>query len=293
MEGDNIIILFFNIVTSLIILYIFTRIKEASKNNDKRKVIVYIILCIVIFITLEGLKEYSKKSIRETAIASTKVSNTASSNSQFSSKAPVVVSKPEVAKYNNWIHADVEKIGYFQIPQTMELQSKQYRENMERIAKESGLPYFNTQKFITQQKGLNNRTQESLQTYARIILTSVSDQSGFKLGDILDLSPDDLKEFDQIVINNIKAEHATKLNGKLLKFQPTKIVTINGIDCLHYYYERSLNDAPYAKVYIYVFFNNDITHILEISYRNTESHIWEAQGQDLRNAVYTLKLNKR
>lgn len=203
------------------------------------------------------------------------------------------------ATTNNWQTISMPNICTFKIPNTMEIQAGQYKIISDKFQKQIlELPIDST-RVIAQQKGLNKYSKKSFKVkkYARII---VETDYG-KIGDYnhidtkLTATKFELRELNGIyrvemekVFANITAQG--KMNQKLLKWYPLKIVTINGISMINVSYTRSVNNGKPVLVNIYAIENNDRYHRITISYRVENTVNYE---KDLKKVIYTFKFNRR
>lgn len=60
---------------------------------------------------------------------------------------------------------------------------------------------------------------------------------------------------------------------------------INGIDCIYKYYETKMNSYPVVYNHVYLFFNVNLTHKIDIMYRSTEAEYWENSYSDIRKVI--------
>lgn len=210
-----------------------------------------------------------------------------------------VTAKPYVPqKYEGWENVVVPKVCSFQIPPTMELQSPAYTALMQKavpsafIGRQAGT--------IAQQKGLNNNEQAALRTYARIMVDyfdleermlkldkKLSSLPSADLQSILRSYNDSLQES---VNDEMKQLRDIGQNGQILYWQPTKILNVNGRECLFTSYIRQTRDNPPAVVLHYIFFNNDRIHMIRVAYREVHHAIWR---DDLHKVINTFDFVKR
>ncbi len=201
----------------------------------------------------------------------------------------------EPQKYANWQEIIVPDVCSFQIPETMEIQEGEYKKFMEELYKKYSNSTY-TGVIIAQQKGLNDRKSSALKLYARVIVQCVEipKGDGFKLGQRLLLSQQELEACDDMVKQRVEMDRqgTIKMGGtfSLLSWEPTKVVNINGNDCLLTVYRRSVNNNSSAVVHAYVFFNNDRVHHVQISYREKDASLWK---NDLDKLIYTFNFVKR
>jgi len=245
-------------------------ISEGSKSNGNRKFITIIMAIIALLFVGFGIKYTLGDS-----------NSGAAKNTNTSSTTKNIAAAP--ATYSGWNTVNIGEVASLQYPPIMEVQSDKYRS----ITKHPG-PAPND--IFIQQQGLNDMTPEGRSRYARILFKTHSDNDlKVSLYDKLVVTKTELDEFNKEAYN-ATTQQLSKLNIKILSWDPIQIKTINGIDCMYYHYTRQMNNNPVVNVYNYTFCNNRYTHVLTISYRESEKAYWTAPGKDIRNVVNTLKI---
>lgn len=168
-------------------------------------------------------------------------------------------------------------IGSISIPNTMELQSGQYKEIHDKLEEKAAeiLKFeISGNKIVFQQKGLNELEKNSFTTYARIMLDTEIGNTGDYQKATTKIAPTSAElqelnaEFKQQAINGFKG---TAL--KLLDWYGCSFVIINGKQYLKMSYKRQLADNPEVHVDLYRIQNNDRMHTLTIAYRVSDSEI--------------------
>jgi len=209
-------------------------------------------------------------------------------------KHPPVTYDP--VRYAAWETVSVPGICTFQIPPTMELQAGKYREVMEQFRTQTLQVTNSGNRVVAQQKGLNALDPSARARYARVIVETRTESKGDfnTLGHPLALSRTEVEVIDAATKEAVEQEAAqSKAAGfrtELKTWGGTRVVRVNGVDCLLTEYSRSVNDAPPASVRLYKFMNNDRLHTISVSYRTTESEIWAA---DLEKIVTTFQFSRR
>ena len=184
------------------------------------------------------------------------------------------------ARYSSWETVSVPGICTFQIPPSMELQAGKYRAIMDQYRAQVLQVTDSGNRVVAQQKGLNSLDSTARSLYARVIVETQTESKGDfnSLGDPLPLSRTELTEIDVAIKAAIQQEAAQSTSAgfrtELTSWGGTRVVRINGIDCLLTEYSRSVNDAPPAFVRLYKFMNNDRMHTVSVSYRTSESDLW-------------------
>lgn len=198
-------------------------------------------------------------------------------------------------RFSNWQTIIVPGICTFQIPPTMEIQDGEYKQFMENYYKTySNRSYAGV--VVAQQKGLNNFNKIASKHYARVIAECIpaANGNGPKLGTKLVLPKTFFNDYDRIMQQRLESEKRDSLAAgaifNVIALWPSKVVNINGVDCLLTVYKRSINNAAPAIVHVYNFLNYDCTHFIQISYRTTESQLWQ---KDLDAIIYTFEFVKR
>lgn len=162
-------------------------------------------------------------------------------------------------------------IGSISIPNTMELQSGQYKEINDKIEEKVAEKFkyeITGNMIVFQQKGLNELEKKSFTTYARIMLdTDIGKPGDFqKANTKIALTSSEIKELS----DELKQEVLTGFKGtalKLIDWYSCSFALISGKQCLKISYKRQLADNPPVLVDIYRFQNNDRLHSLTIAYR--------------------------
>lgn len=209
-------------------------------------------------------------------------------------KHPPVAYDP--VRYASWETVSVPGICTFQIPPSMELQAGKYRELMDQFRTLTLQVTDSGNRVVAQQKGLNALDPAALARYARVIVETRTESKGDfnTLGDPLALSRTEVEEFDAEIKKTVEQEAAQSTAAgfrmELKTWGGTRVVRVNGVDCLLTEYSRSVNVAPPASVCLYMFMNNDRMHTVSVSYRTTESDVW---ATDLEKIVTTFQFTRR
>ena len=163
---------------------------------------------------------------------------------------------------NGFARTAIPEVGTIDVPPLMELQSEEMTRKVTEAVKDAGM--FNKNKkteFVLMQKGL--------QYYSRIMVSTYAAEVGLRLMDPI-AEKSELVEFDSQLEEQIR-----KTGIRVLSSQPLEELTLNGMHCFKKPYRRqSKSDTP-VKVNMYIFFNRNQTIYLTMSYRETESNIWE------------------
>lgn len=198
--------------------------------------------------------------------------------------------------YSGWQTITIPGLVTYQIPPTLELQNeallKRYAQEKDAFAsikKSTRVP------IIAQQKGLNANTPESADTYARVTMNIIVPPSNVpKLGETIRMPDKDLTAFDTNFRKGV--EDSNKIPGKTFtytKWEPMRITNINGIDCLHSYYEFTKDNEPTVGVTTYIIFNKDVLYNIQIAYDLAHKEAWTKAPNDLRNVIKAVQFKNR
>lgn len=189
------------------------------------------------------------------------------------------------ARFENYLLKDV---GYISIPDSMEIQSVNYKKVSEEYQKEIREKFgyeVTGSRVVFQQKGLNNLDKSGFNSYARVIIeTSIGNYGDYeKLTTKLTATPAELIELS----NELKAQIEQSFIGtglKLIRWYGVQIATVSNRTALKISYLRQLNDNPYVAVSTYQFQNNDRMHLLTLSYRQQDESKWKQLYSKILNS---------
>lgn len=182
---------------------------------------------------------------------------------------------------DNWDVVVVPDVCTFQIPDNMEVQNSTIREFNEVVVARSFLSVkANPNRVVAQQSGLNDLDKEARSDYCRVIVeTEHGEKDDYpRLTEPLLFTPDDLRDLSErtrleFIEAFSKASHVAQ--ARLLTWNHTKIVRVNGVDSLHTSYVRQLGDRPPVVTSIYTFYNYDRMHRVTMAYQQIHSDKWE------------------
>jgi hypothetical protein len=168
----------------------------------------------------------------------------------------------------------LNNIGVIQIPDELELQSGAYKTFVDSYTKLAGVEA-DANRYVFQQKGLNEGTSESKSQYVRVIVETSYESPGSysHLSSNPNLSSSELSEMDNTFRQNILSSLAS-INQKLIQWKGTDVVYINGMYALHCCYTRQLDSNPIVLVNVYNFQNYDRMHRLTLSNRVEDNYKW-------------------
>lgn len=296
----------FWLVFGAVISAIVANIKNAYGEKRYTKLILWFVALLIAF-SIGGVIRTTYLQQKKEHIQS-QYTTISSSNTQNESKLSTLSQKPnsdiiqpkyEESKtsaktYNGWITVKIENELEFQIPPTMELQSKDYQNTMEIIDPKSYkiLNSGNKLRIVAQQKGLNEKTKESFAHYARAIMIVQSyPDDGPKWGAPLDFTKQEWKEFSEAMMEELASKSPP--NVKFIRFiQHPKIVEVNGVECVNLKYETQYNDNPIVENEIHLFSNGKKTYTFHTMIRMSEYDYWTKKESDIRNIVNTIVPSK-
>lgn len=191
-------------------------------------------------------------------------------------------------KEETWQTISVAGCCTYQIPNTLEIQGGRYK-SLNDLVRGVVLEVENSQeRIVAQPKGINDFDANAMKNYSRIIVEIKKGEKGAyaKLDEHLSLSDVELQEAGKEWRSKVEAGWGLKI----LSWQLPKIVSVNGVDALLLIYSRTISDGPPVLVNMYTIQNNDSNYIITISYRESESALWE---KDFGKVISTFKFNKR
>ncbi|TXF86305.1 hypothetical protein FUA23_19495 [Neolewinella aurantiaca] len=169
---------------------------------------------------------------------------------------------------------DLEGVATIEVSSAMELQNDAYRN--------AAKSYYDQHNFVPvpgravfQQSGVNERKQDALALYTRIIHETKRGAKGDfpRLGEDPEMSLQDIEEINAVMKEQMMAPQPMGI--KITKWLGTNIVNLNGQYALHIAYERQMKSNPVVRVDRYSFFNDDLLQVLTMSYRKTEEDRWK------------------
>ncbi len=178
------------------------------------------------------------------------------------------------------------------IPSIMELQSGTYKEFSEKFSKalleKQGFEVSGEQ-IVFQQKGLNDLKFKERTTYARVMINTETGKKGEfrKLTAKIPLTAAQLKTLDA-EMKNLTESGFKGMGMKILRWDGTAKVSLNGAQALKTSYLRQLNDNPSVYVEMYQIENNDRSYAFTISYRVADEAIWKNVLQTTKDSFKIL-----
>ena len=183
----------------------------------------------------------------------------------------------------NWDKIDLGNWGEIKMPNTMEVQSGNYKKILDYSKRHFSV---NAERIVFQQKGVNDG--KNLETYARIIIRTDFTNENFPNLNTTNLTSQDITDLNQMYKSQVyELANNTTFPAKIIKWNGVKIVTLNGNKAINYSYIRQMNGKPQTYSEFYVFWKSNKQHTLNIEYRINDSSIWKS---DLNKAVQTFRL---
>lgn len=183
-----------------------------------------------------------------------------------------------------WTRVNIINVGFFDIPESMEVQKGKYKESIDATKKIKG---YNVAQLTAQQKGLNEYNNKSYEKYARVLVeTELGKMGEFeKINfDISVFTQTDINQINNTFKKNVKLG-LESVNLKLIEWYPIKVEKVNGMSCIHVSYIRQLHDKPNVLVHMYMFQNNDRMHKFTLSYRLSESEYWKTDFATILKSI--------
>jgi hypothetical protein len=192
--------------------------------------------------------------------------------------------KEPVKVYNNWQKIKVPNVGTFAIPPTLELQ-KNIDDTTANSSRISDIE-IGTKGYMTTVE-LTKYTKVSLTTFP----SSKRDGESLTLLTPLNVINVDLKGFDEGARKSLQEKYA-KYGEFNYNWWPSKIIHVNGIDCIYTHFVGnipSLRTLP-VEEHWYTFFNKSKIHVLKVAYWGKDSGYWTRGENNITNIVQTLDL---
>lgn len=192
-------------------------------------------------------------------------------------------SEQEIAA-NGWERVEIPGVGSIQIPDSMEVQSDEYRDAKEQITGTS------SDTFIIQQEGLNEGADEAMGTYARIMISYDQGSSGDYPADEFEpgyYSDAEVSELDRAFEEAMRAQ-SSEAGIQILDWRPLEFTEINGRPCMHVDYTRVGDEGETTQVDMYAFPCDDRLVDVTVSYRVSDAAQWEP---DLEEALNSLEID--
>ena len=195
--------------------------------------------------------------------------------------------KEPVKVYSNWQRVTVPNVGTFSIPPALEVRDFDSDITNEVKSNSDVISYIQagTKGFMT--------TLEYKYTKVSLITLPLSKGDGplLTLLTPLNITNVDLKGFDEGALASLQEGYA-KYGGINYRWWPSKIIKVNGIDCIYTHFVGNVPSlkTPPVEEHYYTFFNRDRTHLLRVAYCEKDADYWTQGENNLINIVQTLDL---
>ena len=192
--------------------------------------------------------------------------------------------KEPVKVYNNWQKIIIPDVGTFALPPTLELG----KNTNEATPNSAGISYIEagTKGYMTTVE-LTKYTKVSLATFP----LSKAEGGALTLLTPLNVTNVDLKGFDEGAQKALQENYA-KYGELNYRWWPSKIIHVNGVDCVYTHFVRSIPSLKTLPVeeHWYTFFNRGKMHVLKVAYWERDANYWTKGENNLINIVQTLNL---
>ena len=165
----------------------------------------------------------------------------------------------------SWTRIPVDDIASFKIPQTIEIQSPEYRSYLRQL----NLPFLEPGygKIICQQPGLNDAciNGPTPHYFARVIFDTIhsDEDTGCILGTPIPFNQSDIKEFRDMLVEGML--QSAPRNQKYWDFSEGSIERYPTGECIHISYKRQLDTNPVVQGHFYYFFHKNMMYSLNIA----------------------------
>lgn len=181
---------------------------------------------------------------------------------------------------------NIDGFGSIALPTNMEIQGGSYKEISDKIKNINGV---SASKVIFQQKGLNNRSKESFNTYGRVFIRTESGSTGqYQKNASFTLSSSDLTKVNDQYKNEIYSS-AKSNNATIQEWYPAKMSSINGYKCVTFGYVRKVGANQPVSVQLYFIQNYSSVHTLTFEYRIADEDKWKSTFEKCKKSL-TIKI---
>ena len=206
-----------------------------------------------------------------------------------------VIPSAKCQNTDTWKTINIKDLGQIKMPPSLEIQSGTYVDFIKSSAAKLGIDVsqldLSSDELIFQQKLLNENNPLAYKTYVRVMIsTEINKQKKYGSSkEKYNLSQKDLSEYNSFLRDETKKKFSSaNTNTKLIKWNGTKEIALNGMYCISFSYERQLEDKPIVTVTTYNFQNKDRLHFVTISYRVSEADQWK-ETLDLMLSTFKIK----
>ena len=188
--------------------------------------------------------------------------------------------------FSNGITVTLDDGASIQIPNTLEIQSEDYRAFVRRYG--GPAPSLGGNKVICQSRGLNADMLSGRRHpyYVRVILEHIryeETEENYKRG----LSYYTQSDLKQLTDGYAQEMNRNKMGNRYFDFETAYISKISDGECIILKYKRQLNNNPVVQCIMYMMPYKDRMYALTVGYRISEFNLWCSQYEDIRDVIYT------
>lgn len=195
-----------------------------------------------------------------------------------------------------WTLYEIENIGQLAIPSTLELRDdNSFTALAADIIHDSYVTHkkieMTKSQLVFQPKGSNELDKEAFSKYSRILINYNKGEYGdfYKWNEKYEFTDSEYKELDEYFKDEVVTPMSL-MNIKLINWYPLEFGNVNGLSYIKISFTRQMANNPIVKVVGYKFFNTDEAVEITLSYRLSESEIWES---DFSNVINTFSFKTK
>lgn len=172
---------------------------------------------------------------------------------------------------NRWQKIVVKDIS-LQLPKTFTIPKGKYKEFQDKSKNEKR---YDTLEIIAESTGKAKKATIEVRT-------EIWQKGDFKkLSNLNPLSDRDLDDLDKFN----KKEIAKQKEAHIVKYNPLKNNTVNGIPFVHYSYIRQLPGTPEENINVYFAYNDDRMHQIKFTSYSSDAIFWKSDFNDIINSI--------
>ena len=188
--------------------------------------------------------------------------------------------------FSNGTTVTLDDGASIQIPNTLEIQSEDYRAFIRRHG--GPVPILGGNKVICQARGLNADMLSGQRHphYVRVILEYSrleESEETYKKG-LGHYTQADLNELTNMYAQMLRMD---KVGNRFFDFEPAYIGRMSDGECIIQKYKRQLNNNPVVQCIMYIIPHMDKMYTITVAYRISEFGLWCKEYNDIRDVIYT------
>lgn len=188
--------------------------------------------------------------------------------------------------FSNGITVTLDDGASIQIPNTLEIQSEDYRAFVRRYG--GPAPSLGGNKVICQSRGLNADMLSGQRHpyYVRVIIEYIrldETDENYKKG----LGYYTQADLQQLTDAYAQGMNLNEIGNRFFDFETAYIERISDGECIVLKYKRQLNNNPVVQCIMYIMPYKDRMYTLTVGYRISEFNLWCSQYEDIRDVIYT------